>query len=117
MMLCFGTSGIVSLLWALAGFSIAFGPSPPAHDVLGNGDYATLDNINPNTCVRSLLLACVASILFTLTPPIRSLARRSAPHIEAPTITLHTFATFQLFFAIIAAAIVCGAAAGKMKWA
>lgn len=78
----------MSVLWALVGFSIAFGPSPSTNDVLGYGDYATLDKIDAGT----------------------------AAHPAATSITLHTFAMFQLMFAIIAAAIICGAVVGKMKW-
>ena len=88
MMMCFGTGAVVSFLWGIVTFSITFGPSPSTDDILGWGDYATVDNIGPLT----------------------------NPHPAAPTITLHTYSMYQLMFAIITVAIICGAVVGKMKW-
>jgi len=88
MMMCIGTSAVVTILWSLVGFSLAFAPGGGNQDAIGWGDYATLDTLLPST----------------------------ATHLAASSITVHTFAMFQLMFSIIAAAIICGAVVGKMKW-
>jgi Amt family ammonium transporter len=46
-MLSLGTMAIISVLWAVIGYSIAFGPSLPS-GVIGDGTYAALAHISDN---------------------------------------------------------------------
>lgn len=87
MMLCFGCMGVVSVLWSLIGYSIAFGPSTST-GVLGGAADATLDQLSSFT----------------------NLAYNGG------TITQQLFASFQLMFAIITTAIIAGGVVGKIKW-
>ena len=85
--------GIVTVLWSLVGFSLAFAPNlkigSADNKIIGDGSYATLDLFDSST------------------PPYKN----------ANSITLHTFAMYQLMFAIITSSIIAGAVAGKMKCA
>jgi Amt family ammonium transporter len=91
-MLAYSAMGIVTVLWSLVGFSLAFAPNlkigSADNKIIGDGSYATLDLFDSST----------------------------APYSGAPTITLHTFAMYQLMFAIITSSIIAGAIAGKMKY-
>ena len=87
MMMSFAAMGIVTILWSLVGFSIAFAPSL-GPGVVGDLSYAPMNKIGPYT----------------------------APFVLAPTISLYTFSMFQLMFAIITSAIISGAIVGKMKF-
>jgi len=86
MMLCFGSMGVVSVLWALVGFSLSFAPSQ-ANGVIGDLSLATLDLMNSGT-----------------------------PSPGGGQVTALTFCMFQLMFAIITSSIIAGSVAGKMKF-
>jgi len=75
MMMSFGSMGVVTVLWSLIGFSLAFAPDF-GPGVIGNANFATLDLITPS-----------------MLNPLDNLA--------SGNITVHTFAMFQLMFAII----------------
>lgn len=102
MMLSFGTMGVVTILWSLVGFSLAFAPNLAANGILGNNMYAPLDlvtaaNVPGNVVAGSLWTPFVGGV--------------------SATITTHTFAMFQLMFAIITSAIISGSLVGKIKCA
>ena len=84
MMQSFILMAVVTVIWALVGYSLVFGgPSP----VLGDLHYAFLNNVG------------------------------SAPNPDyAPTIPQQTFMVYQLMFAIITPALICGAFAERMKF-
>ncbi|HWB24546.1 MAG TPA: ammonium transporter [Chitinophagaceae bacterium] len=79
-------AGIVSVLWVVVGFSLAFGDS--VHGIIGN----------PST---HLFFKNVAS---------------GAPWSLAPTIPLSLFALFQLMFAVITPGLVVGAVAERIRF-
>ena len=83
----FITIALVSVVWVLWGYSLAFGPD--VGGVIGNLDYVGLRNVSP------------------LVPD---------PFGYAPTIPHQTFMVFQLMFAIITPALVSGAFAERMKF-
>lgn len=87
MMLATSCSAVVTALWSLVGYSMAFGTSTST-GVVGNDQFATLDKIGPST----------------------------EPYSGATSITTYTFVAFQAMFAIITSAIISGAVVGKMKW-
>lgn len=87
MMMSFASMGIVTVLWALVGFSIAFAPNL-GPGIVGDVSYAPMNKIGPYT----------------------------APFPLAPTITLFTYSMFQLMFAVITSAIISGSIVGKMKF-
>jgi len=84
MMQSFILMAVVTVLWAVVGYSLVFGgPSP----VLGNLHFAFLNNVG------------------------------SAPNPDyAATIPQQTFMVYQLMFAIITPALICGAFAERMKF-
>jgi Amt family ammonium transporter len=84
MMQSFILMAVVTVLWAVVGYSLVFGgPSP----YLGNLHFALLNNVG------------------------------SAPNPDyAPTIPQQTFMVYQLMFAIITPALICGAFAERMKF-
>jgi Amt family ammonium transporter len=84
MMQSFILMAVVTVLWAVVGYSLVFGgPSP----FLGNLHFALLNNVG------------------------------SAPNPDyAPTIPQQTFMVYQLMFAIITPALICGAFAERMKF-
>ena len=79
--------GIVTILWALVGFSIAFAPNL-GPGIVGNLAYAPMNKIGPYT----------------------------QPYVFAPTISLYSFSMYQLMFAIITSAVISGSVVGKMKF-
>jgi len=83
----FFTIAIVSVVWVLWGYTLAFGPD--VGGVIGNLDYIGLRNVSPID---------------------------SDPHGYAPTIPHQTFMVFQLMFAIITPALITGAFAERMKF-
>ena len=87
LMMSFAAMGVVTLLWALVGFSIAFAPSTST-GIVGDLSYAPLNKIGPYT----------------------------APFPGAPSISLLTYSMYQLMFAIITSALISGAIVGKMKF-
>jgi Amt family ammonium transporter len=84
MMQSFILMAVVTVIWAVVGYSLVFGgPSP----VLGNLHFALLNNVG------------------------------SAPNPDyAPTIPQQTLMIYQLMFAIITPALICGAFAERMKF-
>jgi Amt family ammonium transporter len=83
----FFAMGLVSLLWAVAGYSLAFGDGGKW---IGNFDFAFMkDMANPATTV---------------------------PGLEAITIPVFVFCAFQLMFAIITPALITGATADRLKF-
>src|ERR1017187_2800090 len=84
MMQSFILMAVVTVLWAVVGYSLVFGgPSP----FLGNLHFALLNNVG------------------------------SAPNPDyAATIPQQTFMVYQLMFAIITPALICGAFAERMKF-
>ena len=84
MMQSFILMAVVTVLWAVVGYSLVFGGSSP---YLGNLHFALLNNVG------------------------------SAPNPDyAPTIPQQTFMVYQLMFAIITPALICGAFAERMKF-
>ena len=84
MMQSFAMMCIISVLWALIGYSLAFGPG---NRFIGGFHYAFLHHVG-------------------LTPD---------PD-YAPTIPAQTYMIYQLMFAIITPALICGAFAERMKF-
>jgi len=75
---------VVTVIWAVVGYSLAFGGSSP---VIGNFGFAFLNGVG------------------------------STPNPDyAPTIPHQTFMVYQLMFAIITPALICGAFAERMKF-
>ena len=89
MMHSFIAIALVSVVWVLWGYSLAFGPDFRGWGFIGNLDYVGLRNVSP-------LIA--------------------DPLGYASTIPHQTFMVFQLMFAIITPALVSGAFAERMKF-
>src|SRR5581483_5955554 len=84
MMQSFILMAVVTVIWAVVGYSLAFGGDS---SFLGNFRFALLNNVG------------------------------SAPNPDyAPTIPHQTFMIYQLMFAIITPALICGAFAERMKF-
>ena len=83
--------GLVSVLWALVGFSIAFGDGG---DWIGNLDFAGLKDVGDATLV---LPGYVDNLALTI-PPI-------------------VFCAYQMMFAVITPALITGAIADRVKFA
>lgn len=78
---------VVTILWFVAGYSLAFGTGPdPLHSLIGSLDAAFLEGVTPQTAHRS-----------------------------APGLPEFGWIAYQLTFAIIAPAIIAGAFAERMK--
>jgi ammonium transporter, Amt family len=86
MLQSFIATGLISILWVVIGFSLAFGKS--FHGIIGNpADFFLLKGINAHE-----------------------------PWILAPTIPMLLFALFQMKFAIITPALVVGATAERIRF-
>jgi ammonium transporter, Amt family len=83
----FFAMGVVTVLWVLVGYSLAFGPGGDA-GLIGNFDFAGLKDVAGNVY-------------------------GSGDH----TIPLLAFVAFQLTFAVITPALITGAIADRMRWA
>jgi Amt family ammonium transporter len=83
MMHCFILMAVVTVLWAIVGYSLAFDVGNP---FVGGFHYAFLRNVG------------------------------FSPSIYAPTIPHTTWMVYQLMFAIITPALICGAYAERMKF-
>ena len=92
LMMCLGCQCLVSLLWALIGFSLTFAPNSST-GVTGGLAYSTLDVAAPASALGSGGLAW------------------------APTVSLRAFSMFQLMFAVLTSAIICGSLVGRVRWA
>lgn len=89
MMMSFAALGVVTIAWTIAGFSIAFGDNPM------NEYFGSFDNLMLNGMDMSTL---------------------SATFEAGHGIPKYVFATFQMAFAVIAAALISGALVGRMKF-
>ncbi len=92
LMQCFITLALVSVLWVIAGYSLAFSDSELIPGVLGDFKWALFHGISPNS----------------LSPYYVSDAAGRIPHI--------LFAMFQCMFAVITPALIIGAFAERMKF-
>jgi Amt family ammonium transporter len=84
---CLTIFAVVTLVWALWGFSIAFAPSVTPFGVIGNLSLAGLNNVTPST-----------------------------PSPYQPTIPEFLYFAFQLKFAAITPALIIGAFAERIKF-
>jgi Amt family ammonium transporter len=87
---CFAIFAVVSLVWTLCGYSLAFGPSMSGY--IGNLDKALLNNVGATTLLSS-----------GFGPP-------------TPEITELLYFAFQLMFAAIAPALIVGAFAERIRF-
>ncbi len=94
MMQCVFLMGLMTLLWAIYGYSLAFGGKAP---LLGNLDYVFMNNISP-----------------TWNPTANEAVIPTHP--DYPTISGMTHMLFQGMFFIITPALICGAFAERMKF-
>ena len=94
MMQCVFLMGLMTLLWAIYGYSLAFGGKAP---LLGNLDYVFMNNISP-TWDSTANEAVIPT------------------HPDYPTISGMTHMLFQGMFFIITPALICGAFAERMKF-
>ena len=94
MMQCVFLMGLMTLLWAIYGYSLAFGGKAP---LLGNLDYLFMNNISP-----------------TWNPTANEAVIPTHP--DYPTISGMTHMLFQGMFFIITPALICGAFAERMKF-
>jgi Amt family ammonium transporter len=90
MMQCLFLMGLMSVVWALWGYSLAFGGSGETQKFIGNDEYLLLNNV----------------VLQNGTAPIH----------DGYTIPRLTFMAFQGMFFIITPALICGAFAERMKF-
>lgn len=73
-MLSLGTMGIVSILWGVIGYSMAFGPSLST-GVFGDGTYAFLniaDQVRINTTVPEYVYMIYQCMFAVITPAVIS---------------------------------------------
>ncbi len=102
MMQCFFLMGLMTVIWALWGYSLAFGASDPAlgptNPWIGNGDYLFMRNVarfwNESTNAPDTPLAVAGGV--------------AIPRL--------THMLFQGMFFIITPALICGAFAERMKF-
>jgi len=99
MMQCFFLMGLNSIVWALWGYSLAFGGSDPW---IGNGEYLLLRNVEPVWNAGAVPLRSDI--------PVYNLADGT------PILPLMTHMLFQGMFFIITPALICGAFAERMKF-
>lgn len=93
MMQCVFLMGLMSIVWALWGYSLAFGDST-AGGFVGNGKYLLMQNVSPT----------IAESTGNAVYPMRG------------TIPEALFMVFQGMFFIITPALICGAFAERMKF-
>lgn len=91
MMQCVFLMGLNSVVWALWGYSLAFGGS---HPWIGNNEYLLMQNVAPT---------------YGSPPPMYMIG-------DQPAIPLLTHMLFQGMFFIITPALICGAFAERMKF-
>ena len=96
MMQCVFLMGLLSVVWALWGYSLAFGGAnsdKPLGAYVGNADYLFLNGVFPTDSLPD--------------PPA---------YPTAPTIPPALFMVYQMMFFIITPALICGAFAERMKF-
>jgi Amt family ammonium transporter len=97
MMQCFFLMGLNTVLWAVYGYSLAFGGDPASEDFnrwIGNGEYLCMQNVQP-------------------TSPTNYPLEKTPDGTYIPRLT-HML--FQGMFFIITPALICGAFAERMKF-
>ena len=95
-MQCFFLMALNSIVWALWGYSLAFGGSDPW---IGNAEYLAMQNVQPEWNAE----------LQRSDPPVYSLG-------TTPILPMLTHMLFQGMFFIITPALICGAFAERMKF-
>ncbi len=111
LMMNFIALGVVGVLWALYGFSLAF-----ADDVGGYGLIGGLDYVNLGNSVGKLAGFAVSAV--DADPAAGVAAVDAVPWPGTNAIPLLAFAMFQLMFAVITPALISGAIADRTKfWA
>lgn len=95
MMQCIFLMGLMSVVWALWGFSLAFGGAndQTGNPYIGNFEYVLLQGLYPTDAQPD--------------PP---------PYPTAPSIPPALFMVYQMMFFIITPALICGAFAERMKF-
>ncbi len=83
----FGSMGVITLLWSVAGYGIAFGPNMGDYGIVGDASYSIQPSAGLNDAMR-----------------------------VGTTISESIFCTYQQMFAIITGALISGAVVGKMKY-
>jgi Amt family ammonium transporter len=123
MMLSFGCMGVVTVLWGLIGYSMAFGPVAPIAKWIGDNALAAPAAISSTRVIGNNQLA-----LFSFLDNLRQNGWLDASGAyvtwtaEGPltpsyfSISEQTYAMFQLMFAIITPALISGAVVGKIKF-
>ena len=111
MMMSAMAAGIVTVLWTIYGFSLAFG-----NDVLGTDNGGLLGNPGQYFGLKNLLAGQNGAAAVAADP---SSGTEAAAAVHIPlfgTIPALVFVAFQLMFAIITVALVSGAVADRMKF-
>jgi len=117
MMQCVFLMGLMSVVWAIWGYSFAFGGENP---YIGNFDHLFLKDVIP-TWDQSLYDTAYASAISGGETPEAAVetateAARVIPALTANGIPLALFMMFQGMFFIITPALICGAFAERMKF-
>jgi ammonium transporter, Amt family len=94
-------AALITILWLCWGYSLAFAPTQPCIDVR---------TPSSSNCAASALIYGDGSRLW-----LQGLTVTSTNQL-APTIPESVFCTYQLTFAIITAALICGSFADRMKF-
>ncbi|MGC4932568.1 ammonium transporter [Gordonia sp. DT30] len=111
MMMSALSAGIVTVLWTIYGFSMAFG-----NDILGTNNGGLLGDPGEYFGLKNLLAGVNGTAAVAADPATQTAA---SPAVEIPifgTIPAMVFVAFQLMFAIITVALVSGAVADRMKF-
>ncbi len=111
MMMSAMSAGIVTVLWSIYGFSMAFG-----NDILGTSNGGLLGDPGEYFGLKNLLAGVNGAAAVAADPATQTAA---APAVDIPifgTIPAMVFVAFQLMFAIITVALVSGAVADRMKF-
>lgn len=120
MMQSMAIAAVISVLWAIFGYSFAFGPGPKdsgLSKIYGGTNYVMLDKVMTDSDHAKPTATVAADGSITLNekegnpsyiPPAYGGYATSIPH--------GTFMLFQLMFAIITPALICGAYAERMKF-
>lgn len=94
MMQCVFLAGLLSIVWAFWGFSLAFGDAAEdGNPLIGNADYVLLRGVFPTKDLPE--------------PP---------PYPTATSVPAMLFMVYQMMFFIITPALICGAFAERMKF-
>ncbi|MFT4042023.1 MAG: ammonium transporter [Gordonia sp. (in: high G+C Gram-positive bacteria)] len=105
------SAGIVTVLWTVYGFSLAFG-----NDVLGTGNGGLLGDPGQYFGLKGLLAGSNGAAAVAADPSAGTAATDAVNIPVFGTIPALVFVAFQLMFAIITVALVSGAVADRMKF-